>query len=291
MPARVPTQWASRRPFIACLPGGLVSAIGVWATSGTCRTRRAPHPEPFHVMPSDHDSPAALCSELLLAYQSSVVHDLRGDLNGLLLTLDFLRRQLAARPDTATLFSDSLGDLDNVRGSLTKTLNQLESVGHARRVIGGRDQPSPVDQNLAAVASEVLHALGDRIRRRGVTMIGPQSADVVVHADPVLLRLALHRVMSALVDLTRNAELEVGVDMAMPSTARVRAVIRDARMVPADLMVKADDLQNKPPPIPNAVLAMGLSMKLAQQMGGRLRQMTTEEGTYGVELEMPVGGG
>jgi hypothetical protein len=241
-------------------------------------------------MPSDHDSPAALCSELLLSYQSSVVHDLRGDLNGLLLTLDFLRRQLAARPDTATLFAESLGDLDAVRGSLTRTLNQLESVGHARRVIGGRDTPSPVDQNLAAVAGEVLHALAERIRRRGVNLVGPGSADVVVKADPVLLRLALHRIFSALVDLTRNAELRLEISLSNPTTARVRATLLDARMVPADLMEKASDLQNRPPPIPNAVLAMGLSVKLAEQMGGRFRRLDAAEGAFSVELELPVMG-
>src|SRR3954470_17782764 len=104
--------------------------------------------------------------ELLQAYQSSVVHDLRGDLNGLLLTLDFLRRQLSSRPETATLFGDSLGDLDHVRTTLTRTLNQLEAVGHARRVVGGRDTPITTDQNLADVVAEVVQTLGERVRRR-----------------------------------------------------------------------------------------------------------------------------
>src|SRR5687768_12046369 len=171
------------------------------------------------------DSPAdtsALCAELLLAYQSSVVHDLRGDLNGLLLTLDYLRRQLAGRPDTASMFGESLGDLDNVRSSLTRTLNQLEAVGHARRVVGGRDQPAPMEQNLANVVADVVQLLGERIRRRNVSVSLPPERDVVIRVDPVLFHLAIHRILGALVDLSKNGEIRLSVLPATNGKAAVR---------------------------------------------------------------------
>ncbi|HEX8912669.1 MAG TPA: hypothetical protein VF796_09955, partial [Humisphaera sp.] len=69
-------------------------------------------------------APPANCAELLLAYQGTVVHDLRGELNGLLLTIDFVRRQLGAHPQVNAAVGEALQDLDGMRGGLTRTLNQ-----------------------------------------------------------------------------------------------------------------------------------------------------------------------
>jgi signal transduction histidine kinase len=247
-------------------------------------------------MPPDSSDTTA-CLELLQAYQASVVHDLRGDLNGLLLTLDFLRRQLAARPETATMFGDSLGDLDQVRTTLTRTLNQLEAVGHARRVVGGRDTVLPAEQNLADVVGEVVHVLSDRIRRRNVVISLPQDRDVVVRVDPVLLQLCLHRILSALVELSKNGEIRLAVNRVgtgdAPAAAKPPAVIRasvpDARQVPADLFDRAHSLSSATPqPIPATVIGIALADRLAQQLGGRLKKESGEDGSFTIVLELPV---
>lgn len=232
---------------------------------------------------------SAVLPELLLTYQSAVVHDLRGDLNGLLLTLDFLRRQLAGRPETASLFGESLGDLDHVRTSLTRTLNQLEAVGHARRVVGGREQPSAVEQNLADVVTDLVHALGEKVRRRNIAVARPPSRDVMVNVDPVLLQLVLHRLLTAIVDLSRNAELRLSVTAPAAGVAGVRAEVSDAKPFPPDLLDRAANVAAAAPPIPNAVLAIGLAMRLAEQLGGSLRRAAGEGGAVTFELEFPAG--
>jgi K+-sensing histidine kinase KdpD len=239
------------------------------------------------------DQPAdtsALCAELLLAYQSSVVHDLRGDLNGLLLTLDFLRRQMASRPETASLFGESLGDMDHVRSSLTRTLNQLEAVGHARRVVGGRETPSPLEQNLATVIGDVVQLLGDRIRRRNVSISLPPERDVVIRVDPVLFHLTLHRILAALVDLSKNGEIRISVSGQPGGPATVRVSVLDARLIPADLVGRAMNIDAVPAPVPHAVAAIALAMRLAEQLGGSLRREASgEENTFTLVLELPAG--
>jgi K+-sensing histidine kinase KdpD len=240
---------------------------------------------------SSESADKANLSELLQSYQSSVVHDLRGDLNGLLLTLDFLRRQLSSRPETATLFGDSLGDLDHVRTTLTRTLNQLEAVGHARRVVGGRDTPSTTDQNLADVVAEVVQTLSERVRRRNVTIGLPQDRDVVVKTDSVLLHLLLHRIASSLIELSKNGELRFSVGMVQekPNTAFIRAWVPDDRVVPPDLFDKAAAVgPSSPQPVPPTVMAVALASKLAEQLRGTIRKETAEDGSYAIVLELPA---
>lgn len=234
----------------------------------------------------------ANCSELLQAYQSSVVHDLRGDLNGLLLTLDFLRRQLAARPETATMFGDSLGDLDHVRTALTRTLNQLEAVGHARRVVGGRDRPTPADQNLGDVVAEVVQSLSERVRRRNVAVSLPQERDVVLKVDSVLLHLALHRIISALVEISKNGEIRFSVgrvseDPASPAV--IRAWVADGRVMPEEMFQRAATVGPATPhPVPPTVMAIALASKLAEQLRGTFNHERGEDDSLTIQLELPV---
>ena len=245
--------------------------------------------ETTHSQPAAPNAPApADAAEMLLAYQGVVVHDLRGDLNGLLLTVDFLRRQLGGRPEVAALFADTLGDLDHVRDSLTRTLNQLEMVGHARRVAGGRESSEQADQSLSDVVADVArHQLADRARRRQVNLKLPTDGAVTIKADSVLLQLALQRLLHAFVDLGRKTDLIVTVERLAADRAVIYISLSDPAQVPADLIVRgAAVVPGQPATAP--VMAVGLAAKLATLLGGTLRNAEPEKGG-GLCLELPVG--
>jgi signal transduction histidine kinase len=113
------------------------------------------------------------------------------------------------------LFADTMGDLDHVRGSLTRTLNQLEMVGHARRIVGGRDSSERADQSLSDVLAELArHQLADRARRRQVNLRLPTDGGVTITADSVLLQLALQRLLNAFVDLGKKTDLVVTAEQS-----------------------------------------------------------------------------
>lgn len=227
-------------------------------------------------------------AEMLLAYQGVVVHDLRGDLNGLLLTVDFLRRQLGGRPEVASLFGETLGDLDHVRDSLTRTLNQLEMVGHARRIAGGRDAADQADQSLSDVLADgSRHQLADRARRRQVNLRLPAADGVTVRADAVLLQLVLQRLVSAFVDLGKKTDLVVTVER-VDHRARIHFRLTDPAQMPADLLDRGAAVVSGQPS-PGPAMAVGLAAKLATLLGGVLRKRVPDEGG-GLCLELPTGG-
>ncbi|MDB5294427.1 MAG: hypothetical protein JWO31_410 [Phycisphaerales bacterium] len=240
-------------------------------------------------MPSDPKLAADACAESLLAYQGVVVHDLRGDLNGLLLTVDFLRRQLGGRPDIGPQITDTLGDIDHARDGLLRTLNQLEMVGHARRVAGGRAFGGEgSDQDLAAVVAEVMkHQLADRARRRQVDLVLPEPGGVTLRADGVLLQLVVQRLLSAFVDLARKTELRVTAGRQPGHRVVLGVTLADSAQFPADLLDRATAAVPGSP-APAALSAVALAAKLAGLLGGALVAVGPEEGG-GLRLELPDG--
>lgn len=226
-------------------------------------------------------------AEMLLAYQGVVVHDLRGDLNGLLLTVDFLKRQLGNRPEVASLFADTMGDLDHVRESLTRTLNQLEMVGHARRIVGGRDSPERAELSLSATLADVArHQLADRARRRQVNLRLPTDGGVTVTADAVLLQLAMQRLLNAFVDLGKKTDLNVTTEQVGDDRVRLYISLADPAQTPPELLERgAAAVPGQPTPGP--VMAVGLAAKLAVLLGGTLRKAEPEKGG-GLCLELPI---
>jgi len=218
-----------------------------------------------------------------------VVHDLRGDLNGLLLTVDFLRRQLSTKAEVAELFGETLGDLDHVRASLNRTLNQLDMVGHARRAITRSDVSEVSHQKLSDLVSDVVrNHIAERAKRRRIVVHPPASSTITVKADPVLLHLAIQRLLYGMTDLGRDTEMTVAIERSEKNEAVLRTWFSD----PAQL---SDDVyQRIGRPSPNepktgAIPALSLAKCLIDIMGGRLRRDPPERGG-GLCVALPMDG-
>lgn len=235
---------------------------------------------------------------MLLEYQGVVVHDLRGELNALLLTVDFLRRQLSTRPEVASLFGETLGDLDQVRVSLNRTLNQLDLVGHARKTVAKKAAGELASHNLSDVVREVLqqHIVPRAVRRRIAVQVPPAS-DLSVMVDPVLLHLSVQRVLFAMIELGRDSNLEVTIQPAQPADSAAtegfvqpmaRLCIRystpqKASSETLEKLNAADNGETTPTP---PLTALRLTRCLAEMMNGSLT--VPEEGE--LHLNLPTAG-
>jgi hypothetical protein len=188
------------------------------------------------------------------------------------------------------LFADTMGDLDHVRGSLTRTLNQLEMVGHARRIVGGRDSPERAEQSLSDVLAELArHQLADRARRRQVNLRLPTDGGVTITADSVLLQLALQRLLNAFVDLGTHAGPDR--DASVPATAHPHLLHpRRPGPIAPDLLERGAAVVPGQP-TPGACDAIGLAAKLATLLGGVLRRAEPRQCGGVVCLVLPVARG
>jgi signal transduction histidine kinase len=82
---------------------------------------------------------------------SFLSHDLRGGLNGVLLMIEVLRRDLSQQAQ----FASSVEDLDLMRRSILETVGTMDRFLHAERFRQGKVQVRPAPIDLAALAQEV----------------------------------------------------------------------------------------------------------------------------------------
>lgn len=128
-------------------------------------------------------------------YLSFLSHDLRGGLNGILLMVEVLRRDLSVRPNSAS----ELSDLELMRRGVLDTVTQMDRLIYAQRF---RDKVVRVRQdrlNLGTMADQVRVQYGqlaeERGRRLEVTGPEPQSDEAIVRGDRVLMGLLVNGVV------------------------------------------------------------------------------------------------
>ena len=236
---------------------------------------------------------------MLLEYQGVVVHDLRGELNALLLTVDYLRRQLGTRPEVAQVFGETLGDLDHVRVSLNRTLHQLELVGQARKTVSKKKPAALAPQNLCDIVRDVIKQhVAVRAQRRRISLPELPSSELAVRVDPVLLHLAIQRLLYGIIELGRDTELGLeingqtsptetpgtGAGEARASIAMLRVRFAQPQKLAAETLARlhaADTKEEKSMPLN----ALRLTARLAEMMGGALRY---NERDADIRLELPL---
>ena len=125
-------------------------------------------------------------AETMSKYLSFLSHDLRGGLNGAILMIEVLKRDLSAEPK----FASSLEDLDVVRRSMLETVATMDRFLHAERLRRGkmpvriaevdlRELLASVVRNAQHQFSEHKSTSGDG-HRRATKIQGDRDALVII---------------------------------------------------------------------------------------------------------------
>ena len=133
----------------------------------------------------------------------AIAHDLRGQLGVVLGYADLLERRLDRTDEVAAEYADTIA---RVSEQLAAQVDRMMAVyGASRRSI----RPERVD--ASAIARQVVIDLAAEGGRDDVRI--DVADDLVVHADPLLLRLVLENLLSNALKATRDVEspvVEVG---------------------------------------------------------------------------------
>jgi signal transduction histidine kinase len=136
---------------------------------------------------------------------SFLSHDLRGNLNGILLTVEVLRRQLVSTPS----MSESLEDLDVMRHAILDTVATMDRFLYAEKFRRGK-----VEAKLGAVdVSSLLHDMAVRFHalareKRIELMVDPAVCPPVV-SDRELILLILQNVVGNALKYTKQGSVRL----------------------------------------------------------------------------------
>jgi signal transduction histidine kinase len=152
-------------------------------------------------------------NEVQAKFLSFLSHDLRGELNGVLLTVELLKHQLSAEPRLA----QSVEDLDAIRGAIFDTVGVMDRFIQAERLRHGKVQPKNAEVDVRQLLADVAAQFAGDARAKGIELKLQDSAPLRLSTDKDLLKLILQNLVSnainfssgGLVLLTANARISV----------------------------------------------------------------------------------
>jgi signal transduction histidine kinase len=164
-------------------------------------------------------------------YLSFLSHDLRGNLNGVLLMIEVLRRDLRGEEKFAT----SLDDLDVMRRSILDTVGTMDRFLHAERFRNGKVQVRPAPLSLRSVVGEVVGQFAYHAKDKKLALTAEVAEDVQVTTDRELLQMVLQNLVGNAVKYANRGEVRIAVENGSPDTCRVSVVDQGPGIAPERL--------------------------------------------------------
>jgi signal transduction histidine kinase len=140
-------------------------------------------------------------------YLSFLSHDLRGGLNGVLLMIEVLRRDLAKEPK----FGESLEDLDVMRRSILETVGTMDRFLHAERFRKGKVQVRPSRIDMRRLVNEVTTHFAYQAKDKKLNLVQEVADGAVITSDKELVSVILQNLVGNAVKYQQQGEVRIKV--------------------------------------------------------------------------------
>ncbi len=160
-------------------------------------------------------------ANLMAKYLSFLSHDLRGGLNGSILMIEVLRRDLAGEEK----FAESISDLDMMRRSMLDTVATMDRFLHAERLRRGKMPVRIRTVDLSSLLNQLVRSAGYQIADRGT-----QASVVVDLAGPVetdgdVLTIILQNLLSNAIKYCGGKPIRIEARPVLPPD-QVESIVR-----------------------------------------------------------------
>src|SRR5688500_17999964 len=140
-------------------------------------------------------------------YLSFLSHDLRGGVNGVLLMIEVLRRDLVKEPK----FGESLEDLDVMRRSILGTVGTMDRFLHAERFRKGKVQVRPTRPDMKRVADEAVTQYSYQAKDKDLRLVQAVTDGVWITTHPALVGVILQNLVANAVKYAPQGEVRIKV--------------------------------------------------------------------------------
>jgi len=144
-------------------------------------------------------------------------HDLRGGLNGVLLMVEVLKRELAGE----TRFQDSVHDLDAMRQSILDTVATMDRFLHAERFRQGKVQPHNTTIHLDALLNDLSTHFRLLASAKGIELTVAVAGQLTVFVDKDLLLLIVQNLLSNAIKYSPKGKVALKAELNPAGKVRI----------------------------------------------------------------------
>jgi signal transduction histidine kinase len=137
-------------------------------------------------------------------YLSFLSHDLRGGLNGVMLMIEVLRRDLASE----SRFSASVEDLDSMRRSMLETVATMDRFLSAEKLRRGRMPIKVEPVNIRGLCLDIARFFGHQLEAAQEIQLDADPS-IEIHTDRELLSMILQNVLSNAIKYGRGKNVSL----------------------------------------------------------------------------------
>ena len=138
-------------------------------------------------------------------YLSFLSHDLRGGLNGILLMMEVLKRDLVKAPE----FAESVDDLETMRRSILETVEMMDRFLYAERFRKGKVEVRPMQVDLSVFLADLATQFAITARSKGLQFHADIPAGLTVTTDRELLALILQNLLGNAIKYSRRGTVRL----------------------------------------------------------------------------------
>jgi signal transduction histidine kinase len=154
---------------------------------------------------SHHQRRVQAGAEAYSKYLSFLSHDLRGSLNGILLTVEVLRREEGGSPDRG----ESVNDLDMMRRSIMETVSAMDRFLHADKLRMGKVEVKLREVDLEGLIREITPQFAEVAKEKGITIEVETANCPDVVSDRELVQLIVQNLLGNAVKYTKQGSVRI----------------------------------------------------------------------------------
>ncbi len=218
-------------------------------------------------------------------YLSFLSHDLRGGLNGVLLMIEVLRRDLSVEPK----FAQSLEDLEVMRRSILETVSTMDRFLHAERFRKGKVQIKPAPVDLKMLIGDIVNQLSHQARDKEIALQADVQHSATITSDRELIMLILQNLAANAIKYSNRGAVKIvaGKDCATDKVCRLSVIDQGPGIAEEDLAnLFAPFSRGETHGQPGIGLGLSIARQAADLLGAKLwaESKVGEGSTFHLEL-------
>jgi signal transduction histidine kinase len=218
-------------------------------------------------------------------YLSFLSHDLRGSLNGILLTVEVLRREQGAVANR----SESVNDLEMMRRSILDTVSAMDRFLHADKFRRGKVEVRLGKVNLGSLIPEVAKQFMEQAKEKGIEVQVDTAIAPVIVTDRELVQLILQNLLGNAVKYTKQGRVRVITSKLSGGGCQI-TVADDGPGIPPDQIEMIFQPYTRGPT--HGQSGLGLGLTIAHEAANLLKARLWAESQVGVgskfHLDLPA---